>query len=106
MFIGDTERNLCFLKKVTKTGVIDREQSYQLPSFGIINALAKYNFTIAGLRSSFNINIYNVANKKYATEGWDNATRDADGEYNHSQENFMGFWGYERNFNFALKINF
>jgi len=84
----------------------DREQSYQLPSYGVMNALLKYKFTIAGLRSTFNINIYNVTDEKYATEGWDNATRDANGEYNHSQENFMGFWGYERNFNFALKINF
>jgi len=87
-------------------GSIDREQSYKIEAYGLLNALAQYNFTIAGLKSNFRINAYNLANTKYALEGWDNATRDANGEYMHSKENFMGFWGYERNFNFALKITF
>ena len=84
----------------------DVTQSYMLPAYGVINAMAQYNFTFAGLKSNFRINVYNLANTKYAVEGWDNATRDANGEYHHAKDNFMGFWGFERNFNFALKINF
>ncbi|OYT17182.1 MAG: hypothetical protein B7C24_03980 [Bacteroidetes bacterium 4572_77] len=93
-------------RQANDDGSIDREQSYKIESYGVINALAQYNFTIVGLKSNFRINVYNLANKKYAMEGWDNATRDDNGEYNHSKENFMGFWGYERTFNFALKVNF
>jgi len=84
----------------------DTEQSYMLPAYGVLNALVQYNFTFAGLKSNFRINAYNVANTEYAIEGWDNATKDADGLYRHSKDNFMGFWGFKRNFNFSLKINF
>jgi hypothetical protein len=93
-----------------RTDSTDREQSYKLPAFGILNAMFKYKFKFAGLNSYFQINAFNVLDELYATEGWDNAhgVKDSSGNktYTHSQENFMGFWGFGRNFNFSLKIMF
>ena len=91
---------------VKRTDPNDTEQTYKLPAYGVLNGMVQYNFSLAGLKSVFRINAYNITNEEYVLEGWDNATRDANGEYNHSKENFMGFWGFERNFNFSLKINF
>ncbi|OYT10498.1 MAG: TonB-dependent receptor [Bacteroidetes bacterium 4572_112] len=89
-----------------RTDPTDTQQSYKLPSFGIINAMAKYKFKLGSLDSYFQLNAYNLTDKLYATEGWDNATKDSNGEYNHNQENFMGFWGFGRNFNLSLKVMF
>ena len=89
-----------------RTNPNDTEQSFKLPSFGLLNAMFKYKFQLAGLDSYFQVNAFNLTNTLYAAEGWDNATRDANGKYTHSQDNFMGFWGFERNFNFSLKVMF
>jgi len=89
-----------------RTNPNDTEQSYKLPSFGLLNAMFKYKFKFAGLNSYFQINAYNLTNEEYAATGWDNATKDSNGQYLHGQENFMGFWGFQRNFNFSLKIMF
>ena len=89
-----------------RTNPNDREQSYKLPSFGILNAMFKYKFHLGNLDSYFQINAFNLTNNLYAMEGWDNATKDSNGQYTHGQENFMGFWGFRRNFNFTLKIMF
>jgi hypothetical protein len=77
-----------------------------MPSFGLLNGMFKYRCKLAGLNANFIANAYNIMNKEYASEGWDNATRDSNGEYNHSKENFMGFWGYKRTFNFTFKLMF
>jgi hypothetical protein len=87
-----------------RTDETDREQSYKLPSYGLLNGMFKYKFKIGKLDSYFLTNVYNIMNKEYASEGWDNAVRDSNGDYAHGKENFKGFWGYKRKFNFALKI--
>ncbi len=89
-----------------RTNPNDRGQSYKLPSFGLLNAMFKYKFKLAGLNSYFQINAFNLTNELYASEGWDNATKDASGNYTHGKDNFMGFWGFGRNFNFSLKVMF
>jgi hypothetical protein len=89
-----------------RTNPNDREQSYKMPSFGLLNAMFKYKFKLAGLNSYFQINAFNLTNELYAAEGWDNVTKDANGQYLHGKDNFMGFWGFQRNFNFSLKVMF
>jgi len=93
-------------RQASSDGTIDRAQSYKIEAYGLLNGMAQYNFTIAGLKSNFRINVYNIGNTQYVLEGWDNATKDANGDYNHSKDNFMGFWGFERTFNFSLKVRF
>jgi outer membrane cobalamin receptor len=89
-----------------RTNPNDTEQSYKLPGYGLLNMMFKYKFQFAGLKSYFQINANNVFDTEYAMEGWDNATKDANGKYSHSKENFMGFWGFGRTFNFTLKVMF
>jgi len=89
-----------------RTNPDDRVQSYKLPTFGLLNGMFKYKFKLGKLNSYFLANAYNIMNKEYASEGWDNATRDSNHEYNHGKENFMGFWGYKRTFSFTFKVMF
>jgi hypothetical protein len=89
-----------------RTNPNDREQSYKMPSFGLLNAMFKYKFQLGSLNSYLQINAFNLTNELYASEGWDNATKDANGNYTHGKDNFMGFWGFGRNFNFSLKVMF
>ena len=90
----------------SRTNPDDRGQSYKLPTFGLLNGMFKYRFKLGKLNSYFIANAYNIMNKLYASEGWDNATRDSNGEYNHDKENFMGFWGFQRTFSFSFKVMF
>jgi len=84
----------------------DRVQSYKLPAYGLVNGMFKYKFKLMKLDSYFQANVYNIMNTEYASEGWDNATKNSEHEYAHDKENFMGFWGYKRTFNFAVKVMF
>lgn len=90
----------------SRTDANDREQSYRIPGYGLVNGYASYNFKLAGLVSTFSINGYNLLNKSYVIEGWDNAQKDSNGQRVHGRENFKGFWGWGRNFNFAVKVRF
>jgi hypothetical protein len=90
----------------TRNDETDREQSYKLDGFGMTNGYVKFNFPVGKNKGSFTINANNIFDVEYAQEGWDNAIKDANGDRTHSRDNFVGFWGWGRNFNFALKMNF
>ncbi len=85
----------------SRTNPDDREQSYKLPSFGLLNGMFKYKFKLGNLNAHFLANAYNIMNKEYASEGWDNAHGNG-----HDKESFMGFWGYKRTFSFTFKLMF
>jgi len=82
----------------------DRAQSWQLPSYSVMNFRAGWAFKLAGLDSYFNINCYNVFNSEYLVEAEDKTIENADGSFDHTFK--KGFWGWGRNFNFSLKLNF
>ncbi len=88
-----------------RTNPNDRGQSYKLPAYGTVNSFMQYNFDMGGFRSTFLVNVYNLFDANYAIEGWDNAVK-YNGTYSHSKENFAGFWGFRRNFNFSIKVYF
>ena len=90
----------------TRNNSADREQSFKLPGFGMTNAFVKFDFPVGKTKGSFTVNGNNIFNVHYVQEGWDNAISDANGNRNHGQDNFLGFWGWGRNLNFALKLNF
>ena len=78
-----------------------RAQAWQLPGYGVVNARFGWSFNLAGLDSYFQVNCYNVFNQSYIVE--------AEDRYNSDMNNYgfrKGFWGWGRNFNFSLKINF
>ena len=84
----------------------DREQSFQIPSYTTLDLRLGYGFKLAGLDWKANINAYNVFDTFYMAEGLDSVNKDSDGNYGHGKENFKGFAGWGRNFNFSLRVTF
>jgi len=91
---------------VSRNDPNDRAQSFKLDGFGMTNMYLKFAFPIGKSSGSFTINANNLFDVEYAQEGWDNAIKDSNGNRTHSRDNFVGFWGWGRNFNFALKMTF
>jgi hypothetical protein len=76
----------------------DREQSYKIPAFNTLDMTVGYNFDIQGLDLYAGINGYNLFDSYYMAEGVDGS--------NHSEEKFVGFMGWGRNFNFTVRVSF
>jgi outer membrane receptor protein involved in Fe transport len=76
----------------------DKAQPVKLPSYQLLDLHAGYGFRVAGLESYLQVSCYNVLNDK-------NIIRGEDGT-GHNMEDFTGFWGFGRTFNFSLKISF
>ncbi len=88
---------------------IDREQSWRIPGYNVVNARIGWRFQIAGLDSDFLINCYNVFNTVAIVEGEDRANDvvNDDGDVTGYTHTFRkGWWAWGRNWNFALKIRF
>ena len=75
--------------------------SYQIPSYSLLDVRVGFAFKLGGLNSYASANVYNALDTEYIVEGWDNVNG-----YDHGRENFAGFWGWGRNMNFSLRINF
>ena len=87
-----------------RTDPNDREQSWRLPNYGVVNARFGWKFQFAGLDSQFQVNCYNVFNTTALVEAEDKGVENDDGTIYHTFN--KGFWTFGRNFNFALKVNF
>ena len=89
----------------------DRKQSFQIPSYTTLDLRLGYAFNLLGLDWKANVNAYNVLDTEYMAEGLDSVNKhDSNGDgkrtYGHDKENFKGFMGWGRNFNFSLRVNF
>lgn len=82
-----------------------REQSYELPAYGVLDMRAGYRFDIGGMDAYAGVNCYNVLNNIYIQEAVD-VTRQADDPDPIEAGILQGFWGFGRNWNFSLKLNF
>lgn len=76
----------------------DREQSWKLPNYNVLDMTLSYKFKFKGLKSRIVLNAYNVLDKDYMAEGFDGK--------GHDKDSFVGFKGWKRNFNIGLKVNF
>ncbi len=81
-----------------RTNPDDHSQSYRLPSYSSLDLHLGYPFNIGKLIAYGNISCYNLLNSTYIIRGEDGT--------GHNLNDFRGFWGFGRNFNFSLKINF
>lgn len=81
-----------------RTDFQDREQSYRIPSYHLLDLFAGYGFGVAGMEAYIQASCYNVLNSEHIIRGEDGA--------GHSSEDFRGFWGFGRTFNFSFKISF
>ena len=80
--------------------------SWKLPSYATVDLRVGFAFDFAGLDAYASCNVNNLFDAEYVVEGWDNVQRNSAGNYAHDKENFAGFWGWGRNMNFALRVNF
>lgn len=85
-------------RMVSEGVVADREQSFEIPSFNTLDMTVGYDFMFNTLDMYAGVNVYNVLDAEYMAEG-------VDGK-DHLRENFVGFMGWGRNFNFTVRVNF
>lgn len=97
----------------SKSNLTDRQDasaegvnSWKIPSYATVDFRVGFAFDFAGLDAYASCNVNNLFDTDYIVEGWDNVQRNSAGNYAHDKENFAGFWGWGRNMNFALRVNF
>lgn len=76
----------------------DREQSYRIPSYQVLDAHFIADFTMFGQEARVNLSCFNLLNSEHIIRGLDGA--------GHSINSFSGFWGFGRTINFGLAVNF
>jgi len=76
----------------------DRQQAFQLPSYGLANAYIGIPFKIGDQFCRVQLNVYNVLNKTYIVNGEDGI--------DHNLESFKGFWSFGRNLSIGFRLNF
>jgi iron complex outermembrane recepter protein len=82
----------------TRTSPNDHSQSYQIPSYQTLDMFLECPFKIGMLNATADLGCMNVLNGIYIIRGEDGPT--------HTIDDFTGFWGFGRNFYFALQIRF
>jgi len=76
----------------------DKSQSFQIPSYSIVDLHLNYPFEFVGSMAMLNLSCYNVLDSQHIIRGEDGA--------DHNLESFRGFWGFGRTFNVMMKVNF
>jgi outer membrane cobalamin receptor len=74
---------------------------WKMPSYGLLDMNMKYNFTFAGLHSSFYVNVHNVLNTKYFSDG-----TDADMTAPGAKMNAQIWYGLGTTWSVGIKVKF
>ncbi len=72
--------------------------SWQLPKYGLLDANARYNFTIAGLSATWYANVFNIINTEYISDANDGSDNNA--------ETALVFFGIGRSWSTGIKVRF
>jgi iron complex outermembrane recepter protein len=83
---------------VNRSDPDDREQSYRIPAYQLLDAHLQVYFTMFGKEANFMLSIFNLLDSKHIIRG-----RDGQG---HRQDSFTGFWGFGRTLSAGFKIRF
>ncbi len=76
----------------------DREQSFKLPSYALVDLHLGYTFKISDYNVFTGLSCFNLFDQKYILRGEDGDT--------HNLSAFQGYWGFGRTFNVNLKLQF
>ncbi|HOI32460.1 MAG TPA: TonB-dependent receptor, partial [Bacteroidales bacterium] len=76
----------------------DKLQSYRIPAYALLNIHLGTQLEIGKLPLSIYLNGNNLTDKVHILKGEDGP--------NHDRESFRGFWGFGRNFNVGVKLQF
>ena len=82
----------------TRNNVNDRNQSFQLPSYSLVDLHLGYAFQLSNYNLYAGLSCFNLFDKEYILRGTDGA--------NHQLSDFQGYWGFGRTFNVNFKVNF
>ncbi|MEE4258583.1 MAG: TonB-dependent receptor plug domain-containing protein [Bacteroidales bacterium] len=82
----------------TRNNPLDHQQSYRIPSYGIINLYLGTRFHLFKKVALVQLNAYNLLNNIHI--------EDAEDGINHDLETIQGFWSFGRNFEISLRLNF
>ena len=83
---------------ISRNDLQDREQSYRIPSYQLLDAHFVVNFKMFGQDATANMSMLNLLNSKHIMRGLDGA--------DHQLSSFTGFWGFGRTLNVGLKLRF
>jgi hypothetical protein len=92
------DKNYSSFDPTKRTNPGDRQQSWQLPAYSLLDLHLSVPFRLAQNSAVFNLNCFNIFNKEHILRGEDGS--------GHDEESFVGFWGFGRNFSFSLHLSF
>ena len=76
----------------------DREQSFRIPSYHVLDAHFVVDFRMFGQEARANLSCLNMLNSKRIIRGMDGT--------DHTIDSFRGFWGFGRTISVGLKLCF
>ena len=83
---------------VNRNNPADREQSYRIPSYHLLDGNFTINLMMFGQAAMINLGVLNILNSKHIIRGLDGN--------DHKIGSFSGFWGFGRTVNFGLSVKF
>jgi len=83
---------------VSRNNPNDREQSYSIPSYHLLDAHFRIDFMLFGKEAMANLNILNLLNSTHINRGLDGS--------DHTSGSFSGYWGFGRSLSVGLKLRF
>ncbi|MDT8394042.1 MAG: TonB-dependent receptor [Bacteroidales bacterium] len=83
---------------VKRNSANDREQSFRIPSYHLLDAHFTITFKALGVPATANLSILNLLNSEHIMRGLDGS--------DHSIDSFTGFWGFGRTATVGLKLYF
>lgn len=87
-----------YFKVSDRTSASDRNQSWKMPEYGLLDLNVKFDFEIAGLKSTLYGNVMNILNTQYLSDATDGVDHDWRSAY--------GYYGFGRTGSMRLKIRF
>ena len=83
---------------VSRTNPDDRNDSYRIPSYHLLNAGVRWTGSIRKLGIVLFLNVNNITDASYIER-----SKDGSG---HDRDSFTGYWGNGRNFNFGVRLRY
>jgi hypothetical protein len=83
---------------VLRTDPSDRQQSYRMPSYHVVDLHLGFRFELFDSPAMLQASCYNLLNSKHIIRGLDGPT--------HAIDSFTGFWDFGINFGVGLKVGF
>ncbi len=79
-------------------GEIDRLDSWEMPSYNLVDLGLNHKFTIGDFRATLNAKMNNIFNVEYVSDAYDGS--------NHSSSTATVYYGTGRTFSVGMKVKF